>query len=186
MASDIVYDCEFIERGPAYPVDLISVGFVGPDGAEMYLVSTEFDRRAVAGHEWLMGNVVPHLPYRAYPTQPGRSVLVPDDQHPDARTLMSRRHIADAVRQFVLGYDKPRLWAWYAAYDHVVLCQLFGTMIDLPPGFPMYTCDIKQEADRLGNPRLPELEGAVGHRAIDDAREAAMRLRWLRAIESPQ
>lgn len=41
------------------------------------------------------------------------------------------------------------LYGYYSAYDHVVLSWLFGKMIDLPPGFPMYTRDLKQELDNL-------------------------------------
>lgn len=39
------------------------------------------------------------------------------------------------------------LFGYYSAYDHVALCWLFGKMIDLPKGFPMYTIDLKQELD---------------------------------------
>lgn len=64
---------------------------------------------------------------------------------------------------------KPEIWAYYADYDWVVFCQLFGTMMDLPKGFPMYCRDIKQECDRLGNPQLPT-QGDGVHNALEDAR----------------
>ena len=41
----------------------------------------------------------------------------------------------------------PIFYGYYSAYDHVVLCWLFGKMIDLPKGFPMYTKDLKQIYD---------------------------------------
>jgi len=46
-------------------------------------------------------------------------------------------------------YDKfkPEFYAYYADYDWVVLCWLFGRMIDLPKGFPMYCRDLKQMMD---------------------------------------
>ena len=40
-----------------------------------------------------------------------------------------------------------KFYGYYSAYDHVVLCWLFGKMIDLPKGFPMYTIDLKQMLD---------------------------------------
>jgi len=43
--------------------------------------------------------------------------------------------------------DNPIFYGYYSAYDHVVLCWLFGKMIDLPKGFPMYTIDLKQMLD---------------------------------------
>src|SRR5258708_6323030 len=41
-------------------------------------------------------------------------------------------------------------------------------MVDLPPGWPMYCCDLKQWADDLGNPPLPEQTDE--HNALSDAR----------------
>ncbi len=38
-------------------------------------------------------------------------------------------------------------YAYYADYDWVVFCSLFGTMMDLPKGFPMYCNDLKQAFD---------------------------------------
>lgn len=43
--------------------------------------------------------------------------------------------------------DFPAFYGYYSAYDHVVFCWLFGRMIDLPTGFPMYTRDLKQMLD---------------------------------------
>lgn len=46
-------------------------------------------------------------------------------------------------------YDdfKPEFYAYFADYDWVVFCWLFGRMIDLPKGFPMYCKDLKQLLD---------------------------------------
>jgi hypothetical protein len=41
----------------------------------------------------------------------------------------------------------PEFYAYYADYDWVVFCWLFGRMIDLPEGFPMYCRDLKQMID---------------------------------------
>jgi len=38
-------------------------------------------------------------------------------------------------------------YGYYADYDWVVFCWLFGTMMNLPDGFPMYCRDIKQMLD---------------------------------------
>lgn len=40
-------------------------------------------------------------------------------------------------------------YAYYADYDWVVFCQLFGKMMDLPTGFPIYCKDLKQVMDEL-------------------------------------
>lgn len=60
------------------------------------------------------------------------------------------------------------LWANFAAYDHVALCQLFGAMNDLPVGFPFVTYDIQQYAAMVKAelPPIPKTE----HHALADAR----------------
>lgn len=159
----IFYDTEFLERGPAHPIDLISIGMVREDGAEYYAVSAEFDIPAVIDHPWLRANVWPYLP------TVGKAALYLDLGHPDVK---SRAQVAAEVAAFVLEHPDPQLWAWYGAYDHVALCQLFGRMINLPTGFPMWTNDLRQEAQRLGaksRPDWPE-QGVNLHKAIDDAR----------------
>lgn len=42
-------------------------------------------------------------------------------------------------------------YAYYADYDWVVFCWLFGRMIDLPKRFPMYCNDLKQDFDFYNN-----------------------------------
>jgi hypothetical protein len=43
--------------------------------------------------------------------------------------------------------NKPEFYAYYADYDWVAFCWLFGKMIDLPRGFPMFAFDLKQILD---------------------------------------
>ncbi len=53
-------------------------------------------------------------------------------------------------------------------YDWVAFCQIFGTMMDLPKGFPMYCRDLKQWADDLGV-GVPA-QDTQEHNALNDAR----------------
>ncbi|MBB4931822.1 hypothetical protein F4561_002642 [Lipingzhangella halophila] len=163
----IYYDTEFLERGPNYPIEFISIGMVREDGTELHAVSSEFDQHAVRTHPFLGKHVWPHLP-QVQPTPGVRDGGHPrlDVDHPDVRP---RAQIARMVHEFVRTTPDVQLWAWYASYDHVVLSQLFGRMVDLPSGFPMFTCDLKQEAARLGDPQLPEQESGA-HNALADAR----------------
>jgi hypothetical protein len=62
---------------------------------------------------------------------------------------------------------EPEFWAYYADYDWVALCQLYGTMMDLPKGWPMYCRDLKQVADERGA-TLPPQQGTE-HHALADA-----------------
>tara|TARA_R110000796_G_scaffold61674_7_gene142656 strand:+ start:10324 stop:11130 length:807 start_codon:yes stop_codon:yes gene_type:complete len=49
--------------------------------------------------------------------------------------------------EFVKGKTEVEFYAYYAAYDWVVFCWLFGKMIDLPKGFPMFSRDLKVMLD---------------------------------------
>ena len=65
-------------------------------------------------------------------------------------------------------YDnKPQFYAYYADYDWVVFCWLFGKMIDLPSGFPMYCIDLKQEVDNYISKTWKDVEMSTwGHGGI--------------------
>lgn len=49
----------------------------------------------------------------------------------------------------IIQYDTTptKFYGYYCDYDWVVFCWLFGKMIDLPEGFPMYCHDLKQTKD---------------------------------------
>jgi hypothetical protein len=102
-----------------------------------------------------------------------------DKGHCDYASVKPRSVIADEVSDFIRRYPGTELWADYCAYDHVVLCQLWGTMMNLPEGVPMWTNDLRQVAARCGNPGLPSLLGITEHNALDDAREVRHRFDWL-------
>jgi hypothetical protein len=74
----------------------------------------------------------------------------------------------------------PEFWGFYADYDWVLLCQLFGTMMELPEGWPRYCRDVKQEADRL-RLRLPKPTIGIEHHALHDARWLKFAHEWMEA-----
>lgn len=135
------FDTEFYEDGRC--IQLISIGIVAADGRTYYAETTQ-SRALANASDWLAENVKPHLT---------GAITLRDRMRADIVTFMG---------------DKPEIWAYYADYDWVVLCQLFGRMIDLPEGWPMYCRDIKQLADDLGNPKLPP-QATAAHNALNDA-----------------
>jgi hypothetical protein len=160
----VYYDTEFLEDGRT--IELISIGMVAEDGREYYAVNQEMPWRRILRHDWLAANVVPSLPIvRHDGIRPFRKPFL-DRAHPH---LKRRARIADEVRDFLQATPDVELWASYGAYDHVVLCQLWGRMVDLPDGVPMFTHDLHQEVDRLGNPPMPEQAEGL-HNALADAR----------------
>lgn len=188
------YDLEFLEDGRT--IELISIGIVADDGRELYLVNRDFRWKRLARRRWyapwkweirqpwLVDNVVPSLP-KLY----GDARLHYASSSPlglidwQASEFRSYATIAKKVREFLLADGEPELWADYGAYDHVALCQLWGRMIDLPSGLPMFTRDIQQEAARLGVAwdQLPsQAEG--NHNALADARHNVVKREYLRTV----
>lgn len=133
-------------------IDLISIGIVAEDGRKYYAISNEY--RYKDADPWVQENVI--LP------------MYLDRVHGDARNRWSvnnfnhafgksNEHIKLDILEFTgcwrdqhfyrTGHDIPEVYAYYADYDWVVFCSLFGRMIDLPKGFPMYCNDLKQTLD---------------------------------------
>lgn len=153
------YDCEFIEDGRT--IDLVSIGVVAEDGREFYAVSTEFDPNRAG--PWVRTHVLDKLP------------------SPADKAWRSRRKIRDDLLEFLTaGPGEVELWAWVGAYDHVVLCQLWGAMPDLPDELPRYTRELRQHWEAAGCPPLPPTQKDA-HSALVDARQNL--LRW-NAIEA--
>jgi hypothetical protein len=159
-------DQEFIERfhkplfgKPRHVIDLISIGLVAEDGRTYYAISNEYGYNDAS--DWVKENVI--LP--AYI----------DAVHGDARNHYtvkdfhkhfgkSNKQIAKEVTEFckpnytravkagidaIIGNIDPdiQFYGYYADYDWVLFCSLFGTMMELPKGFPMYCKDLQQILD---------------------------------------
>ena len=188
------YDCEFLEDGKT--IELISIGIVADDGRTYYAVSEEcgydsrpwwqrwFNRRGslenrIRRHEWLMANVVPSLPKPSgdWNLHMPKSWLF--NYH--AHEVKSRARIAKEVAEFLLSGDEPELWAYFGAYDHVLLNQQWGPMVNHPDGIPMWTNDLMQEWLRLGKPEMPEQPDGA-HNALADARHNKVRFEFLQSV----
>lgn len=138
----IWFDTEFIEDGTT--IDLISIGLVRADGATYYAESDQWIPGKAS--QWVKDNVIVHLR--------GGTAIKP----------------RDVIAREIVGFagDDPEFWAYYADYDWVALCQLYGTMMQLPDGWPMFCRDVKQRCVDLGNPKLPE-QISTEHHALADA-----------------
>ena len=141
------YDTEFHDDGNA--IDLISIGIVANDGREYYAVNADAEWDRIMRHDWLPDNVVAQLP-------------------PEVE-WKRKAQIKAEVAEFLLAAGQPELWAWFAAYDHVVLSQLFGRMLDMPPGIPMYTHDLRAYLDYVKVKGIPS-QVTGNHDAMEDAK----------------
>jgi hypothetical protein len=157
---------------------------VSSDGREYYAVNADAHWQVIKRNKWLMDNVVPQLlPPPAEDAVMDSRVLpkrwLVDFYHP---LVKSKSQIAEEIRAFIGHTPNPELWAYYAAYDHVALAQLYGPMIELPDCIPQYTNDLKQELVRLGNPRYPA-QTAGQHHALADARHNKVIYDWIMGEE---
>src|SRR5215218_1490798 len=134
-------DTEFIEDGRT--IDLLSIGLVRDDGAEYYAEPRETDR--TRADDWVKANVHPHLTGATTP----------------------RAVIAEEIVAF--AGPAPEFWGYYCAYDWVGLCRLYGTLMDLPRGWPMLCRDLRQHLDMLSRADVRQPDD-MPHHALSDAR----------------
>ena len=155
-------DTEFHEDGRI--IDLISIALVSEAGTPYYAISSDFDPNICS--DWVKQNVLPSL-------ESGREFWKP------------RTQIAEDIRELTLygSPNGPEFWGYFCDYDWVVLCQLYGRMIDLPRGFPMFCLDLKQKMHELGISKsdLPQQDVLTLHNALDDAHW--IRSAWIRVGE---
>jgi hypothetical protein len=165
-------DTEFIEgiRKPLFSrrrhfIDLISIGIVAENGKSYSAICSEYDYSKAS--RWVKSNVI--IP------------LYQDTVHGDQRHIYNfydfhlffgkkKKQIVEEIKEFVYSqvnvqwkwnainqkvpekvFDPIDFYAYFGDYDWVAMCGLFGTMMDLPMGFPMYCRDLKQMLDETAN-----------------------------------
>jgi hypothetical protein len=143
-------DTEFYEDGKT--IDLISIAVVSEheDGPEFYAVNQDAQLHRV--NYWVRENVLSSLPAYGSPE------------------WMQHSEIGPRLREFCEpGPGLPEFWGYYADYDWVAVCQLFGSMMKLPPTFPRFCRDLKQMSCDVGSPKHPP-DPIGAHNALVDAR----------------
>ena len=152
-------DTEFIEgfHKPLFGkrrhyIDLISIGVVAEDGRKYHAISNEYNYKDA--NDWVKQNVITPL-YASTVHGDARNRFEADNFHYSYGK--SKKQIRIDLLQFFgcyldvhfprIGTDIPEIYGYYSDYDWVLFCSLFGRMIDLPKGFPMYCIDLKQMMD---------------------------------------
>lgn len=141
----IFVDTEFIDTGTL--VHPISFGLVREDGRTFYA-----EAQGAPFHladDWVNKNVIPNLKWD--------------------RAMLCLMDIRNAIQAFCSVKDVS-FWGDHASYDWLILCQLWGRMIDTPKGWPHRINDVAQFAASVGIDELeyPAHEGKQ-HNALDDA-----------------
>lgn len=180
---------------PVPTVDLISIALVAEDGREFYALNADCELEYAWENKWVRDNVL--LPIWMQHTSPGVRYVFVHFSLEEMRHIFRRHGLkAGQLRWNLLTFcfpgayekwvgsmdefwqmgkeERPEFYGYYADYDWVVFCQLFGRMIDLPNGFPMYCRDLKQLMDEAGmtsdekDALCPDPKDA--HNALADAR----------------
>jgi hypothetical protein len=149
-------DTEFNDRVDR--IELISIAMVSESGHEYYAHCDDYDVGACG--DWLQQNVLPHV-----------QKLIP----------LPMPRIAAGIQQMIArGGGVPEFWAYYASYDWVLFCKLFGGLLKLPPKYPRYCHDLKQLIDDRGidSMELPKQTGPQ-HDALADARWVRESFLWV-------
>ena len=138
-------------------------------GEVFYRISNEYNFNDA--DKWVQENVI--IPMYA------------ENVHGDARNNLdatffnkyygiSNKKIANEIEDFIIRFhttdnlkrktfdiangNSIEIYGYYSDYDWVLFCSLFGKMIDLPKGFPMYCKDLKQLLDDKASQKIMEVE----------------------------
>lgn len=192
-------DTEFIEgfHKPRFGkkrhfIDLISIGIACEDGREYYAISKEYDYHKA--DEWVKKNVILpayidavhgdnrnrydvhnfHWAYGKLNKTIAEEMMMFFYPAISWQFKGQEAEFLSRGKQYGWIADQPQFYGYYADYDWVLFCSLFGRMIDLPKGFPMYCIDLKQMMDERGltkewkKENCPYPEGE--HNALVDAK----------------
>lgn len=134
------FDTEFIDDGKN--LELVSIGIISENNRTYYAEVADAD--VSKGDAWFQKNVTPYL----------------------TGERKTRQQIAEDLVKFC--GKRPEFWAYYASWDWMLLCRLYGRMIDGPAGWPHYVHDLRTLADYYGAPPLLE-QKSIKHNALNDA-----------------
>ncbi len=185
--TKIFFDTEFMEDGKV--ILPLSLGFVAETGRRLYLEIADAD--LTRANPWVQENVLPHLAGREIATEPDPAARWGDNTLVSwCLTSRSAEVIEEWVQEVcpvdpeISPFPMPEFWADYGSYDWILLCQLFGPMIERPVGWPMFVRDIQQLREMTGyTEALPEPAGQA-HNALDDALNVQERYEILTATHA--
>lgn len=137
-------DTEFDENAATSIIQLISIALVS-DAGEYYAHLSGYDPESC--NDWVRKNVLPQV---------------------ECIPKKNRGLVAHEIRA-LLGAE-PEIWGYYADYDWVMLCKLYGTMMELPAGWPRFCLDIRQQMHEQGVSKDLLPPQVDRHDAFQDAR----------------
>jgi len=159
--ADIYLDCEFMEDRCS--VAILSIGLVCGD-RRFYAEATDAD--ITKANDWVKANVLPHT--LTWGTKGDDDANFQDVVLFLGDTDSIGEHLLEWVHD-VCQDLAPNFIGYYCDYDWVLFCWLFGCMIDLPLGFPLYCQDIRQMLEEAQLYELRPEQTGDEHNALADA-----------------
>lgn len=140
---------------------------VAEDGRTLYVQNR--NANLSSAHEWVTKHVVPCLIHQGCKPRGKLHGIGRDNAH--CRKQDCPWLWADEMKHALFGftaYTTPEFWGYVCAYDWVAICQLFGTMMELPERWPMYCNDLRQwlTHNELAHITQPD---DMPHHALSDA-----------------
>lgn len=159
------YDTEFLEDGNS--IVPISIGVVAENNRELYLINKNYTDQLAQNPTAIYWN-----------DYVSRNDFVRNVVDPYVVDDIDNQYSYDDWPELLIDFFSDsgkinhrmnnELWGYFGAYDHVVLAQTFGPMINLPHPIPMFTKEIMQlPGCGLRNPPYRE---EIEHHALADAR----------------
>jgi hypothetical protein len=156
------WDSWFTEK-KLHSVDLISIGIVAEDGRTYYAISNQFEPDDA--DKWVKDNVLYPIMrqngydkplsnlhgYLSYDRKAVKSIQRAFGKHPVTIGLEVREFCGGSQIEDFVTDKQIEFYGYFSDYDWVVFCSMFGTMMNLPKGFPMYCKDLKQYKDDLAD-----------------------------------
>jgi hypothetical protein len=131
------FTSRFIGDKERHFIELISIGIVDETGRSFYAISNEFKEHDA--NDWVKENVIAKLPSKKeFPN------LYKSEEEIKEELLYFFCCAENTIEKKWYAPSETEIYAYYADYDWVVFCSLFGTMMDLPQNFPMFCMDLKQ------------------------------------------
>lgn len=162
-------DTEFLEyfiedkRGKKFhTIDLLQIAIVREDGRMFHAINSEFDLESC----WMQEDdfVKEKILRKIFDKFIKDNKLV-DFQFnmKNCKFVLNRLGVVKSAINGALNIwlekdDDPKLYGYFADYDWVLFCSLYGRMIDLPSKFPKYCIDLKQILDHTAELVYPSME----------------------------
>jgi hypothetical protein len=148
------FDWEFDdEQGQLEP---ISLGVVCEDGREYYAVSSDYNEDHAS--PWLKQHVIPYLGDERKPLSVIRQELL----------------------SFISARPNPEWFAYFSAWDFMLLVRLMGGWNNFPSSWRLYCTDLRAMMDWANVKSLPPQTGQK-HNALEDARWNKTLYEWIKS-----